>query len=240
MIGIYSAHKDAGKKPMKKLAETYPFIPYVAPFGVFVLLLGLKNQTPWNAQWEYPIRSLVVSALVCVVSWRVISNRPAFPLRSAIVGLAVFAIWIGPDIIWPGYRTHRIFQNALTGAATTSLPTEALSNPVFLSFRVLGSAVLVPIIEELFWRGWLMRYLISADFEKIPLGAYSHQAFWITAMLFATEHGPYWDVGLLAGLAYGAWMLRTRNLADCMIAHGVTNACLAVYVIVFNRVEYWL
>jgi len=240
LIGIYSARKDAGKKPMKKLTQTYPFIPYVVPFGVFVLLLGLKTQATGSAEWEYPIRSLVVSLLVWVVSRRVISSRPACPLRSAIVGLIVFAIWIGPDIIWPGYRAHWIFQNALTGTTTTSLPAEALSSPVFLAFRVLGSAILVPVIEELFWRGWLMRYLISADFEKIPLGAYSREAFWITALLFASEHGPYWDVGVLAGLAYGAWMLRTRNLADCMIAHGVTNACLATYVIVFNRPEYWL
>jgi len=60
---------------------------------------------------------------------------------------------------------------------------------------------------------WLMRWLISPQFEKVPLGAYQAGAFWITAVLFASEHGPYWDVGLVAGVAYNWWMVRTRSLA---------------------------
>ena len=64
--------------------------------------------------------------------------------------------------------------------------------------------------------------------------------FIVTAILFATEHGPFWDVGLLAGVIYNWWMMRTRNLADCMIAHGVTNACLAAFVISRGQWQYWL
>ncbi len=94
--------------------------------------------------------------------------------------------------------------------------------------------MLVPVIEELFWRGWLMRYLINPAFQKVPLGAYTGTAFWATAVLFATEHGAYWEAGLLAGLIYNWWMIRTGNLADCMVAHAVTNSCLAVYVVAFR------
>jgi hypothetical protein len=100
--------------------------------------------------------------------------------------------------------------------------------------------VLVPIIEELFWRGWLMRWLIDADFRKVPLGSYSGRAFWITALLFASEHGPYWEVGLLAGIAYNWWILRTRTLGDCIIAHAVTNAALSAYVIAAGKWQYWM
>jgi CAAX prenyl protease-like protein len=65
-------------------------------------------------------------------------------------------------------------------------------------------------------------------------------AFWATAVLFATEHGPYWEVGLLAGVIYNWWMVQTRSLMDCMIAHAITNACLAIYVVAFGHWEYWL
>ena len=99
--------------------------------------------------------------------------------------------------------------------------------------------VFVPILEELFWRGWLMRWLISPQFEKVPLGAYQAGAFWITAALFASEHGPYWDVGLIAGIAYNWWMVRTRSLGDCILAHAVTNACLCGYVVATRHWEYW-
>jgi CAAX prenyl protease-like protein len=86
----------------------------------------------------------------------------------------------------------------------------------------------------------LMRWLISANFESIPLGTWSARAFWIVAILFASEHGPYWDVGLAAGAIYNWWMLRTGKLGDLILAHAVTNACLAVYVVWSGRWEYWL
>ena len=63
--------------------------------------------------------------------------------------------------------------------------------------------VAVPILEELFWRGWLMRYLIDSNhFEKIALGTFTPLAFWAVAALFASEHGSFWDVGLVTGILY--------------------------------------
>jgi len=105
---------------------------------------------------------------------------------------------------------------------------------------VAGSVLLVPVIEELFWRAWLMRYVISRRFESVPLGAYQARAFWVCALLFASEHGAYWDVGLAAGIIYNWWMIRTRNLADCILAHAVTNACLSGWVLYVGKWEYWL
>jgi CAAX prenyl protease-like protein len=99
--------------------------------------------------------------------------------------------------------------------------------------------VLVPIAEELFWRAWLMRWIVSQDFTEIPLGAWSARAFWIVAVLFAAEHGALWDVGLAAGILYNWWMVRTKSLGDVIVAHGITNAVLSAYVIFAGRWEYW-
>ncbi len=60
------------------------------------------------------------------------------------------------------------------------------------------------------------------------------------ALAFASEHGPYWDVGLLAGILYNWWMLRTKSLGDLICAHAVTNACLSLFVITAGKWEYWL
>jgi hypothetical protein len=97
----------------------------------------------------------------------------------------------------------------------------------------------VPIVEELFWRGWLMRWLIRSDFESVPLGSYTPMSFWVSAVLFAAEHGAYWDVGLLAGIAYNLWIMKTRRLGDCILAHAVTNASLSAYVIWTGQWRYW-
>ena len=99
--------------------------------------------------------------------------------------------------------------------------------------------IIVPVVEELFWRGWLMRWLINNDFERVPLGTYAPFAFWITALMFASEHGPYWDVGLMTGAIYNLWMIRSKSLADCVLMHAVTNGILSVYVIASGQWQYW-
>ena len=152
----------------------------------------------------------------------------------------MFCIWIGPDILWPAYRQSWLFQNSIVGTPQSSLPQAAKGNVTFLIFRVLSSVVNVPVLEELFWRGWLMRWLISTNFRKVPLGSYTAQSFWLVAVVFAAEHGSYWDVGLIAGMLYNWWMIRTRSLGDCIIAHAVTNACLAWYVVARGQWHYWL
>ena len=85
-----------------------------------------------------------------------------------------------------------------------------------------------------------MRWLIKTDFQSIPLGTYAPFAFWMTAVLFGLEHGPFWEVGLAAGVIYNWWMLRTRSLAGCVLAHAVTNGALAAYVILASAWQYWL
>lgn len=218
----------------------YPSVAYVLPFAVLLAFLGLQPYIPLPEQVEFPVRIAVLTLVLVVFSRQAISFRVVNLLGSIGMGVAVFAIWVAPDLLIPGYREHWLFQNSLTGSLKVSISGDGLSDPFILSLRSVRAVVLVPIIEELFWRAWLMRWLISPNFEKVALGAYTAQAFWITAVLFASEHGPYWEVGLLAGIAYNWWMMRTRSLGDCILAHAVTNACLSGFVILTGRWEYWL
>lgn len=215
-------------------------LPYILPFGVFLALLGLRRTLPVTPEQYAVLRFVLVAGTLALFSRRVVPWPPTFPLRSALLGVAVFAVWIGPDLVWPGYRNFWLFHNAITGSADSALPPHLKADAFFICIRVLESAVLVPILEELFWRGWLMRWLIRTDFESVPLGKYAPLSFWAVALLFASEHGPYWEVGLVAGIAYNWWLIRTRNLADCIFAHGVTNALLAAYVLLFDQWQYWL
>jgi CAAX prenyl protease-like protein len=224
---------------LRNLGARYPSWPYVAPFGTFLLLLALGPRLGASSELHYPVRVVVVTAVLLLWSRPLISLRPARPLQSVMLGVLVFAIWIGPDILWPGYRSHWLFQNAFLGASS-SVTNQARSSLAFVLWRMSGLVLLVPIVEELFWRAWMMRYIMARDFESIPLGTYSALAFWATAVLFASEHGPYWDVGLAAGVAYNWWMVRTRSLGDCILAHAVTNACLGGYVLAAGRWEYLL
>ena len=212
---------------------------YVAPFVAFVAAMPLERVIPIPVQWLYPVRFVGVLALIVVFSRPYFTLRPSAARNSIFLGLAVFVVWVAPDILF-GYRDTWLFNNSLTGAAKSSLPPEVKNDVWFIVLRCLSSFALVPILEELFWRGWMMRWLIDKHFLKVPLGTYARSAFWIVALLFASEHGPYWEVGLLAGIAYNWWIVRTRNLADCILAHAVTNAVLAAYVLYTDQWQYWM
>ncbi len=180
----------------------------------------------------------VMLALTAVIAHPVLDFSMRAPLASAAVGVVVFVLWITPDLLLPGYRHH--LENSIMGTMQSTFPAAARLSVPLLALRTVRAVIVVPVIEELFWRAWLMRWIISPDFQKVPLGAYTPFSFWMVALLFASEHGPYWDVGLAAGILYNWWMVRTRSLGDLIFAHAVTNACLSAYVIAAGKWEYWL
>jgi uncharacterized protein len=212
---------------------------YIAPFLVYICLMGIEHAAHLPVRIFYPIRCVVSAGVILLVSRPFLSLRPCRPLASIALGVVVFLIWIAPDRLF-AYRHFWLFENSLFGSAASSSSPDLRASLDFCIVRTLGSTALVPILEELFWRGWLMRWLIDARFLKVPLGAYTPASFWVVAVLFASEHGPYWEVGLAAGILYNWWIIRSRNLADCILAHAVTNGLLSAYVLAASRWEYWL
>ena len=217
-----------------------PSVPYVAPFALFIGLLVLQSTFPMPELADQCIRLAALTGTLFWISRPVIDFQVRHAAASLLIGILVFVIWVAPDILAPGYRHHWLFENPITGAARGTLSMGGRIDPVVLALRTLRAVVIVPIVEELFWRAWLMRWLISPHFKEIPLGAYSAASFWIVAILFASEHGSYWDVGLAAGIIYNWWMVGAKSLGDLILAHAVTNACLSIYVIAAGKWEYWL
>jgi CAAX protease family protein len=214
-------------------------LPYVVPFAVVVALLALLPIVPLSPLAGQVVWILAMSATLVLVARPVLDFRVRNWFGSIGLGVVVFLLWIAPDLIFPGYHSHWLFTNALTGSMGATLPASSRTDALFLVLRTVRAAFFVPIAEELFWRAWLMRWIISPRFTEVPLGTWSLRAFWLVAVLFAVEHGPLWDVGLVAGVLYNWWMVRTKNLADLILAHGVTNACLSAYVVLAGRWEYW-
>lgn len=219
--------------------DEHPSFRYVTPFLVFLLLLVLAAQVPLDPRWEGPCRVFLLG-IVCAVCWpRELPLEPVQPLAAVAIGAAVFALWIAPDILFRGYREAALFSNPIVGHLHSSIQASILHDPWVLAWRTVRAVLIVPVVEELFWRAWLMRWLINKDFRKVPFGAYSPFAFWVTALLFASEHGSYWDVGLLAGIIYNWWMIRSKSVASCILMHAVTNGLLSAYVIATAQWQYW-
>lgn len=214
-------------------------VAWVGPFAVFIAWIAIDKILPLANPAKEIVRDAVVAASILVFSRHLLPKSAPHWLASIGVGLAVFVLWIAPDTLFPGWRSHALFQNSVTGHITISIPEGELT-PLMLVLRTMRATLLVPVLEELFWRGWLARWMQDTEFFKVPLGTFTPVAFWATAALFATEHGPFWEVGLLCGIIYNLWMRKTRSLGDLMLTHATTNLALSVFVIVGRRWMYWM
>jgi CAAX prenyl protease-like protein len=117
------------------------------------------------------------------------------------------------------------------------MPVPARS--LWIGCRVLAAVVTVPIAEELAYRGYLLRRLTAARFETVSYASARWPALVVSALAFGIMHAGLWLPGIAAGLAYGALAMRTNRLGECIAAHAVTNALLAVYVLSFDQWQLW-
>ncbi|HET9727980.1 MAG TPA: CAAX prenyl protease-related protein [Acidimicrobiia bacterium] len=214
-------------------------LAWVGPFAVFMLWLAVDKVVPLANPAKELLRDAVLLAAILGFSRRVLPRSAPHWFASVLLGIGVCALWIAPDTLIPGWRTHWLFQNSITGRVTTSIAPASLT-PLMLMLRTVRAALLVPILEELFWRGWLPRWIQDSRIDRVPLGQYTPLAFWATAVLFAAEHGPFWEVGLLTGIIYNWWMRRTRSLGDLVLVHAVTNLSLSVFVIATRNWAFWM
>ena len=202
-------------------------LPFVAPFFLFMVFVALEGYAPDQHYLFYPVKTLAVGAVI-LWFWRSLPDlKPSAPLFSGLVGVVGVMLWIGLD----PYLVH--YDLPLIGRNPFQLYTLAEAWVLF-SFRVLGIALCVPIMEELFWRGFLMRWLIQDDFTRIPLGTYRPVSFFLTTSLFASVHGTEWSLAVIVGLLYGWWFVQTKSLGNIMTAHGVTNLLLICYCLFRN------
>jgi CAAX prenyl protease-like protein len=108
----------------------------------------------------------------------------------------------------------------------------------WVALRVIGSVAIVPLAEELAFRGYLTRRLIAIDFESLPVGQFSWQAWLVSSAAFGLLHGR-WLAGMLVGLLYALAMYRRGKLGDAVIAHAVTNAMIAATVMATGDWSMW-
>jgi exosortase E/protease (VPEID-CTERM system) len=212
-----------------------PTAAWLMPF-VMILAAGMISRTlTGDFEWLYPLRFFAAAAtLVFFKPVYVKQKRDAFDWRfdwvGPVVGLIVFLVWIGPDwFVSPSAATMPLSLAAAAPAARNG----------WLAFRVLAAVVTVPIAEELAFRGFLYRRLISADFESVPLRRFSWFAFLVSSVLFGALHGSRWPAGIVAGALYALVMLRRGRIGDAVAAHATTNALIAVDVLAFHHWNLW-
>jgi len=166
--------------------------------------------------------------------------------EAVVAGLAVFVVWVGLDGIVP---TQQEIWVKLGLSKAPSTPTRVW-NPFaqfgngtelgwfFVCVRVLGSALVVPALEEVFYRSFLYRWIARPDFASMPLGQFAWKPFIITAVLFGFAHNE-WLAGTLCAATYQGLVCWKKRLGDAMTAHAITNFLLGVWVVWRGAWHFW-
>ena len=214
----------------------------VVPFAAFMVLLAVRGAVPddgsWSIdpRWLYGVTVLVVGGLLAWF-WReygeLVSQTLPSLMEAALavaVGLAVFGLWIHLDAPWM----------RLGEPSAGFIPKDANGQLLWplIALRWVGASLLVPVMEELFWRSFLMRWVQSPQFESVVPQRVGLKAVVLSTFVFMLAH-TLWLAAIVAGLAYAWLYIRTGKLWVPIIAHAVTNGVLGVWVLQTQRWAFW-
>jgi CAAX prenyl protease-like protein len=213
-------------------ARILPFFTYML-FIAIAELLARWGWIPAELRWLYGVK---VGAVVLVLAyfWRHYSELKTFRLAAPgvmlalAVGVIVLALWVSLGAGWMTIGTSAGFDPTTAGGIDWPL----------VALRIAGAALVVPVMEELFWRSFLLRWMDAGDFETVEPSQVTIKSVVITSVLFGFEHN-LWLAGIVAGLAYSALYMRHRTIWSPILAHAVTNGLLGLWVVNTGSWSYW-
>ena len=224
--------------------RAHAFAAHVGPFAVFLALLGLVPLVSdpagpfWRAHpefWVFPLQTILCGALL--VWWRgAYEFRPFGSLAMAVgtfAGAIAFAVWISPQAFFGA-------ADRLDGLNPALVADSPALHAATLTLRFARLVLVVPFLEEVFWRGFALRYIVREDFATVPVGTFSWLSFVVVSVAFMFEHTrPDWPAALFTGALFNLVAYRTRSLGACVLAHAMTNLVLGLYVLQTRQWGFW-
>jgi CAAX prenyl protease-like protein len=218
----------------KKFKES-PEFARVAPLVIFFGLTFLQGHLGEGSKyWVYIVKTLIGAWLIWEMRPFVEEMRWVFSLEAVLVGIGVCVLWVGldgwyPRLVEPNQASSPLKQN---GAGSEL-------GWVYVVVRLIGSSLVVPPLEEVFYRSFLYRYFVRENFWTMPLGQFHVLSFVVTSTIFGLMHPEQWVAGILCGLAFQWLVIRKNRLGDAMLAHGITNFLLGIWVVWKGAWNFW-
>lgn len=214
----------------------------VLPFALYMLFLVVEDLAAgmvgdgFDVRWLYPVKVGLVSLMLLVLfrNYRELHRLPEqrlwLWLGAPLVGAVIFVLWINLDFGWLNLADG-------TGGYDPRNAGGQIDWTLALA-RIAGASLVVPVMEELFWRSFLMRWVEQVDFLALEPVSVGLRAMLLSSLVFGLAHW-LWFAGVLAGLAY-AWIYRASgNLWPAVVAHAVTNLMLGVWVLQTANWQFW-
>jgi CAAX prenyl protease-like protein len=207
---------------------------YYLPMLVFLLLTSAGGTWPSLFPASYVVKTIAAAALLFVCRRHYTRISWSHWRLGAVVGVVGIVQWIGMEKLLPGYPrlSHGLFD------PTKEIP-DIRWRIAFEAVRWAGATLLVPVMEELFWRDFLWRTILAPnDFKLAAVGEWDWTAFLIVALAFAGVHSE-WLTAIVYGLIIGGLLAYTRSLGACIVCHAVSNLLLGAYVLWTHDWELW-
>lgn len=222
-----------------------PELPRVLPFALFLLLTGLQGKLfPGSEYWIYAAKGVLAGAILWSWRGRILEMRWACSWEAIVVGLGIAGLWIGLDGRIPSLdRIWGWGRNLVVGTPIPAIESDKPWNPVayfsgnsalgwgFVGVRFFIRSIVVPPLEEVFYRSFFYRFIAQSNFMAMPLGTWNLTAFVVTVAAFGLAHPGQWLAGIFCGAAFQWLTLRKKRLGDAMTAHAITNFGVGVWAI---------
>ena len=203
-----------------------PVLARVVPFIAFIVLTALQDKFGEEARyWNYVAKTGLAVLLLWVAKPFVPEMKWAFSWEALLVGIAVFAMWVGTDSFFPHWGVSGKAWNPFVQFAGNDGKAW-----FFVVARITGMTLVVPVLEEVFYRSFVYRWIVEKDFERVPFNRFDVKALLATAVAFGFTHN-HWLAGILCGLAYQWLVLRKNRIGDAITAHAITNLLLGIWVV---------
>jgi len=195
---------------------------FLLPFLAILAAELIARAFSGSFEWLYPLRFFAAAAMLWVCRRSYMRLIWRWDWLAPAVGAIVFVTWVGID--------HLLNRSVDLGVPTTVPGPSTVAKVIWITFRVLAAVITVPLAEELAFRGYLMRRLISANFDSVPFQRVSWFALLGSSVIFGLLHGSNWLAGCVTGVLFGLLVVRAGRIGDAVIAHVTANALLAIYI----------
>jgi uncharacterized protein len=211
---------------------------YVLPMAAFLFFTFFGGHWPGLFVSTYIVKTIVAGVLLILLRRHYTKISWNYAWLGAIVGVIGIVQWVGMEKLllhfWPNYP--RLSAEPIDPFKTISSPVLLWS---FIAIRILGPVLVVPFMEEFFWRDFLWRTIVAPnDFKMVSVGEWDWQSVTVVTLAFASVH-IQWMTAIVWGLMIAWLLVRTRSLGACIIAHAVTNLLLGVYVLGWHDWAFW-
>ena len=217
----------------KKLKDS-PLLARILPFLIFIVLTSSQGSFgPESHYWIYLIKTLIGIWMIWI-TWPLVGEmRLNISLEALGGGILVFVLWINLDFKYPKLTAYEDTWNL-----TKQFGHGSIMFWLFATTRIIGSTLVVPFLEEVFYRSFLYRYMLTKNWLFSPHNLFDIRPFIVTSIIFGLTHS-HWLAGIICGMIYQIIVLRTNRLGDAIIAHAITNCLLGFWVITQQNWHLW-